>query len=95
VFSSGEKSSEKYESREIQPSAPTKRLLKLAEEREASASVADSAFRDKGNDAGTAREWKGRYFWRPTRAVVRAAPFMGWRAAAAPREAQAMPHGVS
>jgi len=54
VFGTGEKSFEKYESGEIQPSAPTKRLLKLAmerpelfklpEEREASASVADSAF---------------------------------------------------
>jgi len=33
VFGTGEKSFEKYESGEIQPSAPTKRLLKLAMER--------------------------------------------------------------
>ncbi len=33
VFGTGEKSFEKYESGEIQPSAPTKRLLKLAVER--------------------------------------------------------------
>ncbi|MDR3556403.1 MAG: type II toxin-antitoxin system MqsA family antitoxin, partial [Syntrophobacteraceae bacterium] len=33
VFGAGEKSFEKYESGEIQPSAPTKRLLKLAMER--------------------------------------------------------------
>ena len=56
VFGTGEKSFEKYESGEIQPSAPTKRLLKLAMERpelfklpddrriEASSSLADSAF---------------------------------------------------
>jgi HTH-type transcriptional regulator/antitoxin MqsA len=56
VFGTGEKSFEKYESGEIQPSAPTKRLLKLAMERpelfklpedrriEASSSVTDSAF---------------------------------------------------
>jgi len=56
VFGTGEKSFEKYESGEIQPSAPTKRLLKLALEKpdlfklpedrriEASSSVTDSAF---------------------------------------------------
>jgi HTH-type transcriptional regulator / antitoxin MqsA len=33
LFGTGEKSFEKYESGEIQPSAPTKRLLKLAMER--------------------------------------------------------------
>ena len=33
VFGTGEKSFEKYESGEIQPSAPTKRILKLAMER--------------------------------------------------------------
>ena len=56
VFGSGEKSFEKYESGEIQPSAPTKRLLKLAMERpelfklpedrriEVSSSITDSAF---------------------------------------------------
>lgn len=33
LFGSGEKSFEKYESGEIQPSAPTKRLLKLAMEK--------------------------------------------------------------
>jgi HTH-type transcriptional regulator / antitoxin MqsA len=32
LFGTGEKSFEKYESGEIQPSAPTKRLLKLAME---------------------------------------------------------------
>jgi HTH-type transcriptional regulator/antitoxin MqsA len=43
VFGTGEKSFEKYESGEIQPSAPTKRL---PDDRriEASSSVADSAF---------------------------------------------------
>jgi len=56
VFGTGEKSFEKYESGEIQPSAPTKRLLKLAMEKpelfalpddrriEASSSITDSAF---------------------------------------------------
>jgi HTH-type transcriptional regulator/antitoxin MqsA len=33
LFGAGEKSFEKYESGEIQPSAPTKRLLKLAMEK--------------------------------------------------------------
>jgi HTH-type transcriptional regulator/antitoxin MqsA len=33
LFGTGEKSFEKYESGEIQPSAPTKRLLRLAKER--------------------------------------------------------------
>jgi len=56
VFGTGEKSFEKYESGEIQPSAPTKRLLKLAMERpelfklpddrciESASSVADREF---------------------------------------------------
>jgi HTH-type transcriptional regulator / antitoxin MqsA len=56
VFATGAKSFEKYESGEIQPSAPTKRLLKLAMEKpelftlpddrriEDSSSIADSAF---------------------------------------------------
>src|SRR5271170_4202651 len=56
VFGTGEKSFEKYESGEIQPSAPTKRLLKLAMEKpelfklpedrriEASSTLNDSAF---------------------------------------------------
>ena len=56
LFGAGEKSFEKYESGEIQPSAPTKRLLKLAMEKpelfklgddrrmEPSSSATDSAF---------------------------------------------------
>ncbi len=56
LFGTGEKSFEKYESGEIQPSAPTKRLLKLAMEKpelfelpedrqiEPSSNVADAAF---------------------------------------------------
>lgn len=57
VFGTGEKSFEKYESGEIQPSAPTKRLLRLAWERpELFASPGDRQGEAKADDTTFIRE---------------------------------------
>jgi HTH-type transcriptional regulator/antitoxin MqsA len=57
VFGTGEKSFEKYESGEIRPSAPTKRLLRLAWERpELFASPGDRLGETKADDTTFVRE---------------------------------------